>query len=555
MAVPVYEAVASDLRDLGVKCAFGLMSDDTAFLVTTLDAMGVRFHAARHENNAIAMAEGYASATGGLAIAILGRGPATANALHGATYAHRSGSRVLLIFGHPSIAPASPDAYGPDTKAFDSVGVLRAAGLRTLMATDAATARQAVRTAIAATHEGAVALLLPMNVQNAMIDAAATKPAPIAAPARGPKRARAPAIDAAAALLTKSCRPLIIAGKGAHVAGAREALVRLADRIGAALATTAKAKDMFRGHPIDCGVLGSFSHSAGRRVIEQADCIAAFGAALTQRTTSMGAALPAHAPLIQVDDVRGNIGRWFPADVAVVGDARIAAEQLLEALPERTGKPLHDEATRFSLARFDPASDFVAASTPRTMDPRSCAIELDRLLPRDRNVVYDAGNMLQAFAYLSVPGPANVKMTSDFASVGMGFGAALGFALGAPERTTVLVIGDGGLLMTLGEIETVVREGVPIVIVVMNDCAYGAELHYLKANDMPVASSTFPDVDFAPMAAAFGFESATVRTLDELRALAPLLAAPDGPILIDCKINASVAAPFMDEATGARPRA
>ena len=551
MTIPVYEALASDLRSLGVSRAFGLMSDDTALLVTTLDAMGVRFHAARHENNAIAMAEGYAAATGGMSVAILGRGPATANALHGATYALRSGSRVLLIFGYPSIAPASPDAYGPDTKAFDSLGVLRAAGLRTFVATDAATARATLRSAIAATGEGAVALLLPMNVQKATIDASA-HPAPVAEPARVPRRARAAAIDTAAALLAKSRRPLLLAGRGAHVAGARDALVRLADHVGAALATTAKAKDMFRGHPLDCGVLGSFSHSAGRRVIDQADCIVAFGAALTQRTTSMGAALPAGAPLIQVDDVRANIGRWYPADVAVVGDARIAAEQLIEALPERRDKPVHDEAVRRSLSNFDPASDFEAASTPRTMDPRLCAIELDRLLPQNRSVVYDAGNMLQAFAYLSVPGPANVKMSSDFASVGMGFGTAMGFALGAPERTTVLVIGDGGLLMTLGELETVVREAVPLVMVVMNDCAYGAELHYLKANDMPVASSMFPDVDFAPIAAALGFESATVRTLDELRALAPLLAAPDGPILLDCKINASVAAPFMDEAAGAR---
>jgi thiamine pyrophosphate-dependent acetolactate synthase large subunit-like protein len=69
---------------------------------------------------------------------------------------------------------------------------------------------------------------------------------------------------------------------------------------------------------------------------------------------------------------------------------------------------------------------------------------------------------------------------------------------------------------------------------------------------MPVAASTFPDVDFAPVAEAFGFRAATIRTLDELRALAPLLAQPDGPILLDCKINASVAAPFMDEAHGSK---
>jgi len=550
--VPAYEALASDLKSAGTSRVFGLMSDDTALFITTLDAMGVRFHAARHENNAIAMAEGYAAATGDVGIAILGRGPATANALHGATYALRSGSRVLLIFGYPSIAPASPDAYGPDTKAFDSVGVLRAAGLRTFMATDAGTARRTLSQARAATREGAVALFLPMNVQTGTVDMAATDPGVVSDATRPPKPARAAAIDAASAALAKSRRPLLIAGRGAHRAGAREALVCLADHLGAALATTAKAKDMFRGYPLDCGVLGSFSHSAARRVVDQCDCIVAFGAALTQRTTSMGAALPAAAPLIQVEEVRANIGRWYPADIAVVADARLAAEQLLEAVPARTERPLHDEAIRRSLASFDPASDFEPAATARTMDPRLCAIELDRLLPRDRNVVYDAGNMLQAFAYISVPGPENVKMTSDFASVGMGFGTAMGFAIGAAERPTVLVMGDGGLFMTLGELETVVREGIPLVIVVMNDCAYGAELHYLKAYDMPVATSTFPDVDFAPVAEAFGFEAATVRTQEELRALAPLLAQPDGPILLDCKINASVAAPFMDEAASAR---
>jgi thiamine pyrophosphate-dependent acetolactate synthase large subunit-like protein len=420
------------------------------------------------------------------------------------------------------------------------------------MASDGASARQALRTAVAATREGAVALLLPMNVQLAKIDLATTEPAAIAETPRVPRGARPTAVGTAAALLGRRRRRVGFAGGGAHVAGARDALVRLADHLGASLATTAKAKDMFRGHPLDCGVLGSFSHSAARRIVDQADCVVAFGAALTQRTTSMGAAIPAGAPLIQVDDVRTNIGRWYPADVAVVADARVAAEQLLEAVPARTDKPLHAEDVRRSLASFDPASDFEDASTPRTMDPRLCAIALDRLLPENRNVVYDAGNMLQAFAFISVPGPSNAKMTSDFASVGMGFGTAMGFAIGAPDRTTVLVIGDGGLLMTLGELETVVREGIPLVRVVMNDCAYGAELHYLKANDMPVASSPFPDVDFAPIAAALGFEAATVRTLDVLRALAPTLSAPDGPILLDCKINASVAAPFMDEAHGSR---
>jgi thiamine pyrophosphate-dependent acetolactate synthase large subunit-like protein len=547
--VPAYEALSHDIKALGTEVVFGLMSDDTALLVTTLDSMGVRFHGARHENNAIAMAEGYAAATGRLGIVILGRGPATANGVHGAVYALRSGSRVLVVLGEASTASGAPNGVGPDTKAFNTTGVLHAAGYRTFMPTSPATARRVLADAVAATRNGAVALLLPMNVQFGQVefDGAAAAPAEGAKPA--PRPARPAAIRTAVALLENSRRPLFVAGLGAHRAGARESLIRLADKVGAGLTTTLKAKDMFRGHPFDGGIVGSFSHGGGRRLIEQADCIVVFGAGLNQRTTSFGTSLPADVPLIQVDSTRTHIGRWFHADVAVVADVRIAAEQLLEALAERApaDKPLHSDEMRRWLADFDPASEFEPADTPRTMDPRSLAIELDRLLPHNRNAVYDSGNFLQILPYVSVPGPDHIKSASDFSSIGMGFGTALGYARGTPERTTVFFVGDGSFLMTLGELETVVREDIPLVIVVMNDCAYGAELHYLKMRSMPVSMSVFPDIDYAPVAEAFGFQAATVRTLDELRALAPMLARPEGPILLDCKITASIAAPFLLE--------
>ena len=81
----------------------------------------------------------------------------------------------------------------------------------------------------------------------------------------------------------------------------------------------------------------------------------------------------------------------------------------------------------------------------------------------------------------------------------------------------------------------------------MNDCAYGAELHFLALRKLPVAKSVFPDVDFATVAEAFGFQTYTIRTLDDVRALGPVLSKPEGPILLDCKVNAAIAAPFMGE--------
>jgi len=496
------------------------------------------------------MAEGFAYATDSLGVAVIGRGPATANGLHAATYASRTGSRMLIIYGEAAVPTGAANSLGPDYKGFNATGVLSAAGIRTFVATSPATARGALADAAATALQGGVAaLMLPVNVQLADMDLADGATAAVRTQAHPTPAVPQPqAIEAAVALVRQSRRPLIVAGLGAHRAGAKEALEQLADRIGALLVTSARGKDLFRGHPCNLGIIGSFSHSAARRMIDQADCVLVFGASLNLLTMSFGHSLP-KVPLIQVDTARSNIGRWHSADVAVVGDARLAAQALLAALPTGSNaeQPFRSQETLRFLGEFDIAQDFQSANTSRTVDPRALGVALDRLLPPKRNLVYDAGNFLGIVPYLSVPGPGHFKLTSDFASIGLGFGTAMGVAKARPDETTVLVIGDGGFLMTMGELETVVREDLPLIIVLMNDCAYGAELHFLKMRELPVAKSVFPDVDYAPIAEAFGYQTATVRTLDDLQKMSSLLAKPDGPIFLDCKLNADVAAPFMSE--------
>jgi len=546
--MPVFQALAEDLHALGVRAVFGLMSDDTAVFAVTLDGLGVRFVGARHENNAIAMAEGYAYSTGELGVALIGRGPATANGLHAAVAASRMGSKVLVIYGDAAVASGSVNTIGPDYKGLNAQAVLGAAGLTCFTAASPATARQTLLNAVAAANEGSLAaLLLPTNVQMMNVEVSGTA-TPRRLPAGQPAAARGHSIDAVVALLGKSRRPMIVAGMGAHRAGARAALEALAMKTGALLMTSARGKDMFHGHPYNLGILGSFSHTMGRRMMDQADCVLVFGAGLNFLTMSFGAAIP-QVPLIQVDSVRAHIGRWTAADMAVVGDARLVAEQLLAALPERPGsdKPFHSAETLASIAAFDIALDFEVAHTPRTVDPRALGVALDTLLPRERNVVYDSGNFLGILPYLTVPTPGHLKMTNEFASIGLGFGTALGVAKGRPHTPTVLIIGDGGFLMTMSELETAIREDIALIIVLMNDCAYGAELHFLAMRKLPVGKSVFPDADFASVAEAFGFQAYTIRTLDELRALDRVLGKPEGPILLDCKINAEIAAPFMGE--------
>lgn len=547
--IPTYEVLAQDIKNLGVDTVFGLMSDDTAMLAVAIDTIGISFLGARHENSAIAMADGYATATGRLGIAIIGRGPAAANGLHAAVYASRTGSKVLIIYGEAPVGGGAVNTIGPDYKAFNSHGVFAAAGLQSFFPTSPQAARSALADAAAVAMRGTVATLhLPTDVQLTDIEVRGDEQAMAPPVPPAPAPARSQSIDLVVGLLANSQRPLIIAGMGAHRADAGPVLEKLADKTGALLITSARGKDMFRDNPNNLGVVGSFSHSMGRRYVEQADCVLVFGAGLNFLTMSFGASLPP-VPLIQVDRARGNIGRWTAADVAVVGDAGEVAKQLLAAVPARTAaeKPCHAEAVRKDIAVFDIGTDFQVAHTAHTVDPRALGMELNRLLPRDRNLVYDAGNFLGVVPYISTPGPGHFKLTNEFASIGLGFGAALGVAKARPDNTTVLVMGDGSFVMTMSELDTAAREDLPLVVILMNDCAYGAELHLLRMHQQPVAKSLFPDVDFAPIAAAFGFEVATIRSLDDLATAAHLLTDPQGPVFLDCKINADIAAPFMSE--------
>lgn len=546
---PVYELLAEDLQNLGVDTVFGLMSEDVCQLIVTLDARGVRYCGARHESQAIAMAEGYASASGRLGVAIVGRGPALSNAMHGVMAASRSGSRVLIITSLSGQSPAGTRPAGPDVKGCDEQALFAQAGVQTFVPNGARSARTALARAVEAAERGsAAALLVPVDVQLARVASDHEAPAARSCAPSGVEAIRQPAIEAAAALLNRSRRPVIVAGFGAHLSGASDVLQQLAQRIGALLVTSLKGKDLFRGNPYDLGILGSSSHSLARRYVDQADCVIAFGAALNSFTMSAGTALP-QVPLIHVDTDHTHVGRYWYADVGVVGDARAVAERLLTLVVDRSpdDKPFHTEETRRQIAAFDHGQDFTALHTQHTVDPRTLALALDRLLPERRNVVYDGGNFMAAWAYVRVPDPGHFKATDSFGSVGLGMGTAMGYAAARPDCPTVLFIGDGGLMMTLGELDTVVRAGLPLVIVVMNDCAYGSEVHLLRAQRLPVAQALFADVDFAALAAVLGFETATVRSMGDLQRLAPMLQQPDGPVLIDAKINAAVIAPFLTE--------
>jgi thiamine pyrophosphate-dependent acetolactate synthase large subunit-like protein len=346
-------------------------------------------------------------------------------------------------------------------------------------------------------------------------------------------------------LLAGARRPLVVAGRGGiH---AKEELIALAERTGALLGTSLLGKDLFRGHRLDLGIVGGWASDAARPLLDELDLVLVFGASLNSFTMAFGNLFKS-TPIVQVDIDASHLGANYPVQLGIAGDSRATAKRLLKALPEAPADPeLHRPETLERIAQPLYLGDDESSETEA--DPRVLATILDELLPAQRAIVTDGGHFMGfPGMYMHVPTPDRFRQTSAFASIGLGIGAAIGSAVARPDEQTVFFAGDGGLMMSLGDLETVARYGIPLVIVVMDDRALGAERHFLDLMGVSHQQSVFGDVDFAGVARALGIESETVRSPDDLRALAPRLSQPRSePLLLDCKIRGDLRARWLEE--------
>ena len=543
----VAQAVGETLARLGVHHVFGLIGSGNFAVSNALVAAGAEFVAARHEGGAITMADAYARVSGRVGICSVHQGPGLTNTLTGLTEAVKSRTPLLLLAADTAAAAIRSNFRIDQDHLVAAVGVVP----ERLHSPESAVADAVRAYRRAQVERRPVALMMPLDVQAASCPPAGS-PLPAALvlrPVRPAREAVADAVD----VLARARRPLIIAGRGAVLAGARAPLEQLGDHLGALLATSAVANGLFAGNPWALGIAGGFAAPVAAELIAQADVVLAVGATLNMWTTRHGRLLDPRAIVVQVDHEAAAIGAHCRADVAVLGDAAETARALIEELERRGTRtsgwrtPALAEHIRDGAWQAWPFAD---AGDEAHIDPRTLSTALNNLLPEARTVAIDSGHFMGYPAmYLRVPDAGGFVFTQAFQAVGLGLASAIGAAVARPERLTVAALGDGGALMGLPELETVARLGRRMLIVVYNDAAYGAEVHHFGPHGAPLDLVRFPDVDFAALGRAAGLEGATVRQRGDLRAVERWLAGgAERALVVDAKVVPTVVAEWLEEA-------
>jgi thiamine pyrophosphate-dependent acetolactate synthase large subunit-like protein len=543
--VRVAEAVGQVLAELGAERCFGVVGSGNFEVTNALVAAGGVFLATRHESGAVTAADAYARLSGRVGLATVHQGPGLTNAVTGLAEAAKSRTPLLVLAGDTAAGAIHSNFRMDQGGLAESVGALsEALGSAETAVEDVVRAwRRAVL------ERRPVVVSMPIDVQAAECPAPDSFSAP-APPA--PVAAGAEEVAAAARLLAHARRPLLIGGRGAVLAGARKPIEQLARATGALLATSAVANGLFAGNPYYLGISGGFATPLAAELIRKADVVVSFGAGLNMWTTRQGRLLDPAARLVQVDVEADAIGAHRRADVALVGDAAETARALLEVIGQGSPVTWRTPELAGEIARRrwrdEPYKD---ASGDGRIDPRTLVIALDDLLPGDRLLACDGGHFMGWLPmYCSVPDAQGMVFTQGFQAIGGGFATAVGAAVARPDRLVVCGLGDGGALMGISELETIVRLGLPVLAVVFNDAAYGAEVHHFGPDGGSLDSVRFPDTDFASLGRAAGAEALTVRSRADLEPVREWLERRERPLLVDAKIVPTVVAEWLPEALG-----
>lgn len=517
------------MDELGVDTAFGVVSVHNLPLIDAVSRRR-RFVAVRHEASAVNAADGWGRVAGRPGIAITSTGTGAGNAAGSLVESLAAGSQVLHLTGQIE-GRYLGQGRGFIHETRDQRGMLDAISKRAFTVADVDSALETLREAAIATlaaPHGPVSIEWPIDLQYAVHAFDHDSAFDLVLPGR--PAAVATDLDRAATLLAGARRPMIWLGGGATSAGVQ--VEELVDRTRAGVVTSNSGRGTIdEGHG---ACIGNFATSpAVRRVLSESDLLLAVGTHFRSNETD-DYALDLPATIVQVDLDPAAVGRVYPVEVGVVGDAGEILQGIIDRLPERTLAE-HTWPTAVSAARREARQGLSAAigwqsgicDAVRTALPRRAVVARDVTIPSST-----WGNRLLGLA------EAAVNVFPKGGGIGQGLGMGIGAALARPDVPTLVLAGDGGLAVHLGELGTLAQERPWLTLLLYNDGGYG-----VLRNTQDVFFGTRSGVDlatpdFALLSAAYGIPHHRVGGLDDIEgALADALATR-GPAVVEVDVDA-----------------
>jgi acetolactate synthase-1/2/3 large subunit len=537
------EALVRLLRLHDVDTVFGLCGDTSLPFYDALYRLGAGLtHVlARDERSAAYMADAYARVTGRVGVCEGPSGGGATYILPGIVEANESSVPVLAIT--TDIAVSSRGRF--TLTELDQRNLFRPLTKWNGVVDKASQLPAMVRAAfrhMTAGRPGAAHLGVPFDVQRDAVD-----DADIWADSRygrypalrvGPDPE---AIRAAAERLLRARRPLIVAGGGVVISGAMHALKALADAMDCPVATTISGQGSISElDPLSVGVVGSNGGTEETRsIVEASDLVFFIGCRAGSVTTERWRYPKLGTPVLHLDIDPSVPGTIYPTEVPLIGDARLGLEALAAAVAafgNRIGNG--DARSRVESARQVKFAAFqaLAVSSERPIRPERIVAEFEALLPADAVVIADPGTpcpYVSAYFRFRTPGRHFISNRAHGA-LGYGLAAVVGAQIGRPQAKCVAIMGDGGFAFAAGELETIMRLRLPVILVIIANGTFG----WIKAGQKSGYRARYYSVDFsdtehAKVAAAYGLKSVRVENPDDLRpAIAGALDSA-GPCLIE----------------------
>jgi acetolactate synthase I/II/III large subunit len=540
----VYDILARAFAQEGVRTCFALLGDANMNWAARLAELGCRMIYVRHEHCALAAAMAYARKMGDVGVASVTCGPGVTQLITALPAAVRARLPLVVFAGE---APLKSGWYNQE---IDQAPLITATGAAYRSLHMPERMPVAIRDAFlqARRERRPVVVGVPFDLQARSWEGndELPKPSRDLLPRHSPMPPHPDDLAAAVQLLARAERIVVLAGLGAVEAGAGDACRALAARTGGLLSTTLPARGLFHEDPFCIGISGSFTPEAGLEYLKEADLVVAVGCSLAYHAGGGGQLWPKAKMLqVDIDPVAVNQGQEV-ARHHLRADARLGVEALTAALPARSRGWRSDAiAARIRDSKPDSHAFEIA---PGLLDPRDVVEALEKSLPHDWEMVNSGGHCSWFFAQMPSRPQEKFLTIREFGAIGNGISFAMGVAAARPDKTVVLFDGDGSLMMHVQELETIKRHALRILIVVMNDGAYGSEVHKLRSEAMAEDGAVFGYCDFAAIARGFGLEGETVTNLEDLPKLVKQFAATGGAAIWDFHVSDKVVSPTIRRA-------